>query len=97
MWQSLGSHRQALRSITAPMIPSPPPFVVDEEGKLMNFLDEFSGKGGKKKMKRPYVYYCHDCETNFLFPERVYMKCFICGASRLVRVVVANGDLMWIK
>lgn len=77
----------------------PTRIVVDEEGKLMNYLVRVgSGKGDSPlNIIRPFAYYCFTCETCVLFPERVNMNCDACGEHRFIRAVVANGDVMWIK
>ena len=78
----------------------PVPIVVDEEGRLLNYLVRVgNGKSREETLLiiRPYVYYCFACETSVSFPERVAIDCDACGEHRFIRAVVANGDVMWIK
>lgn len=73
--------------------------VVDEEGRLLNYVP-IAGRSMREKYRkiiRPYAYYCFACDNILREEERMHIDCDICGEHRFIRVVVANGDVMWIK
>ena len=78
------------------------PIVVDEEGRLMNYLKPIMQTGGTiPNPPRPFIYYCFTCDNCVAWEIRDTVTCAECGEPRLVREEVNSGHgkkiLVWKK
>ena len=72
------------------------PIVVDEDGRLMNFLSGQEKKKNADRHFRPYAYFCFTCKNTIVLDAPVKICCEVCGDKRFVRIVRGN-QVVWAR